>query len=114
MIPLVVFITIQLVYSTWQLLDRESYIQDQLDLAWQSSFMKNRLMLENIQEQWQCRGFKSLMDRPAALDPNNIVQSACYPILLKTFGSTVFLWGIGLWVIKLIQVSSKRVQKKDY
>jgi hypothetical protein len=91
-------------------LDRDSFIQDQLELSWQASYTNNVSILKDIQEQWQCQGFRDLMDRPAAssaIDQNNIVLSACYPILLKTFGSTVFVWGVGLWVIKLIQVNVK-------
>lgn len=34
----------------------------------------------------------------------NTVTSPCYPFLAQTFGPSVFIWGIGLWVVKLIQV----------
>lgn len=108
-IPLAVFITLQLVYTTWLLLDRESYIQEQLEISWQDAYKNGAefsAMLINIQEQWQCQGFLSLSDRPAFTEKllENIVLTPCYPILAQTFGSTVFVWGIGLWVVKLIQV----------
>jgi hypothetical protein len=106
---LAVFITLQLIYTTWLLLDRESYIREQLEVSWQDAFTNEAEysgILINIQEQWQCQGFLSISDRPALTQKvsENVVVSPCYPILSQTFGPTVFIWGVGLWVVKLIQV----------
>ncbi|KAI9362265.1 hypothetical protein BD770DRAFT_382280 [Pilaira anomala] len=100
-IPLGVFITIQLVYYTWLLLDRDTYIQEQLDLSWDTTYQNDQEMLNNIQDHWQCQGFKYLSDRPAFVDET--MMRSCYPVLAKQFGPTIFVWGIGLWLIKLIQ-----------
>lgn len=99
-----------MIYSTWLLLDRDSYIQEQLELSWQIAYaedLNTSNSLRDIQEQWQCQGFQNMFDRPAFAETNldNVVLGPCYPILVKAFGSTVFIWGIGLWVVKLIQVT---------
>lgn len=110
-IPLAVLITLQLVYSTWLLLDKESYIREQLEMSWNDAYSnggENNGILMNIQDQWHCQGFSSLSDHPASIinlpiASENTVVSPCYPFLAQTFGSVVFIWGIGLWVVKLIQ-----------
>jgi hypothetical protein len=94
-----------LIYTTWLLLDRDSYIKEQLDLSWQSAYSENQTILRNIQDQWQCQGFENIHDRPVLyVGDDNVVITGCYAVLAKTFGSTIFIWGIGLWVVKLIQV----------
>ncbi|KAG2200451.1 hypothetical protein INT47_011431, partial [Mucor saturninus] len=107
-IPLCVFVTVQLIYSTWFLLDKDTYIQEQLELSWKIAYTEDsntRSSLSDIQEQWQCQGFQNMFDRPAFINTNldDAVLGPCYPILVKAFGPTVFIWGIGLWVVKLIQ-----------
>ncbi|CAO0791315.1 unnamed protein product [Mucor circinelloides] len=104
-LPLAVFISIQWVYSTFALLDRESYIEDQLRLSWQAAYKDNVFILENIQSQWHCQGFSTIFDNPAFnLTENADDVNACFPMLSETFGSTIFIWGIGLWVVKVIQI----------
>lgn len=104
-LPLAVFISIQWVYSTFALLDRESYIEDQLRLSWQAAYKDNVFILENIQNQWHCQGFSTIFDNPAFnLTENADDMNACFPMLSETFGSTIFMWGIGLWVVKVMQV----------
>lgn len=103
-VPLAVFIGIQWMYSTFALLDRESYIKDQLQLSWQAAYKDNVSILENIQNQWHCQGFSTILDDPAFNSFDENVDDACYPVLAETFGSTIFIWGIGLWVVKVIQV----------
>ncbi|CAO3628592.1 unnamed protein product [Mucor fragilis] len=102
-VPLAVFIGIQWIYATFILLDREGYIKDQLQLSWQAAYKDNAVILENIQNEWHCQGFSTIFDDPAFKSTEN-VRNACYPILSETFGSTIFIWGIGLWVVKLIQI----------
>lgn len=87
------------------MLDRETYIQEQLDLSWDTTYEKDQAMLSNIQDHWQCQGFQYLLDRPAFIDET--MMRSCYPVLAKQFGPTIFVWGIGLWLIKLIQVKKK-------
>lgn len=72
--------------------------------------------MRDIQEQWQCQGFKTMFDRPALVETtfDHVVMGACYPILAKAYGSTVFIWGIGLWVVKLIQVNYFAVYKRKH
>ncbi|KAL9555181.1 hypothetical protein MBANPS3_002485 [Mucor bainieri] len=103
LVPLAVFIGIQWIYSTFTLLDRESYIKDQLQLSWQAAYKENVSILENIQNQWHCQGFSTIFDKPAFNFAEN-VDNACYPMLSETFGTTIFIWGIGLWVVKVIQI----------
>ncbi|GAA5808209.1 hypothetical protein MFLAVUS_001594 [Mucor flavus] len=100
-IPLAVFITIQLVYYTWLLLDRDTYIQEQLELAWETTYHGDHNALNDIQGHWKCQGFYSLLDRAAYA--SDTVMRPCFPVLAKKLGTTIFVWGIGLWVIKLIQ-----------
>ncbi|KAK4516346.1 uncharacterized protein ATC70_011316 [Mucor velutinosus] len=102
-VPLAVFIGIQWIYSTFTLLDRDNYIKDQLQLSWQAAYKDNVLILENIQNQWNCQGFSTTFDEPAFTSTEN-VDTACYPILSETFGSTIYIWGIGLWAVKVIQI----------
>lgn len=81
-------------------------------MSWNDAYSnggENNGILMNIQDQWHCQGFSSLSDHPASIinlpiASENTVVSPCYPFLAQTFGSVVFIWGIGLWVVKLIQV----------
>ncbi|GAN00987.1 hypothetical protein MAM1_0004c00416 [Mucor ambiguus] len=102
-VPLAVFIGVQWLYSTFTLLNRERYIKDQLQLSWQAAYKDNVSILENIQNQWHCQGFSTIFDDPAFNLTEN-VDNACYPILSEKFGSTIFIWGIGLWVVKVFQI----------
>lgn len=84
------------------LLDRDTYIQEQLELSWETTFHGDHNALNDIQDHWQCQGFYSLLDRAAYA--SDTVLRPCFPVLAKKLGTTIFVWGIGLWVIKLIQV----------
>ena len=96
----------------WVLLDKDTYIKDQLELSWQDAYAngaESSRVLQDIQTQWQCQGFYNLSDRNAFISSplENQVLTSCYPVLAQTFGSTVFVWGAGLWVVKLIQVQHR-------
>ncbi|CEP18465.1 hypothetical protein [Parasitella parasitica] len=78
---------------------------DQLQLSWQAAYKDNLFILKNIQNQWDCQGFSTILDHPAYISTMNVDDiNACYPILSEIFGSTIFLWGIGLWVVKIVQI----------
>lgn len=94
-------------YSSWLLFDKTVYIRDQLDLSWGIAYAEDPSILKQLQDQWQCQGFYSLYDRPVLM--KEAMDSSCYPILSQNFGSTLYVWGIKLWIFKLIQVSNKPV-----
>ncbi|KAI8642051.1 hypothetical protein BD408DRAFT_417261 [Parasitella parasitica] len=103
--PLTILIVIQWIYATLALLDQEAYIMDQLQLSWQATYKDSLFILENIQNLWHCQGFSTIFDHPAYILTENVDDiKACYPILSEMFGTTIILWGIGLWVVKIIQI----------
>ncbi|KAI8075367.1 uncharacterized protein B0P05DRAFT_572702 [Gilbertella persicaria] len=103
LVPLTVFVLIQLVYSTWLLSNREMYIQENLDISWQLAYMTNTELLYDMQDHWHCQGFMTRFDRPILSLDTHALSKACYPILSRTFGPAIFVWGIVLWIMKLVQ-----------
>ncbi|KAI8376309.1 uncharacterized protein BYT42DRAFT_615075 [Radiomyces spectabilis] len=100
-LPLIALISFQVSRATWALLDKDMYVQDQLNQSWQQAYDQSSV-LSHLESEWHCQGFLSPSDR--SMLTSSSYDHPCFPKLAKAFAEPIYRWGIALWALKFIQV----------
>ncbi|CAO3598264.1 unnamed protein product [Absidia cylindrospora] len=100
------FSTVQLIQNIWSIIDRESFLREQLSRAWQMAYEQDPWTLEQMEDRWKCNGFYHSEDRSPHSSNSNMaaIQPGCYSLVVNQFGDMIYQWATLLLLIKCVQV----------
>ncbi|ORZ17711.1 hypothetical protein BCR42DRAFT_391239 [Absidia repens] len=100
------FSTVQLIQNIWSIIDRESFLKEQLSRAWQMAYEQDPRTLEQMEDRWKCSGFYHSEDRSLHSSNNNtmVLLQGCHSLVVNQFGDMIYQWAILLLLIKCVQI----------
>ncbi|KAI8089767.1 uncharacterized protein BX664DRAFT_333842 [Halteromyces radiatus] len=95
---------LQLLQFTWLLLDRRTFLSQQLSRAWQLAYEQDPWTIRSMEDRWQCIGFNHSYDRHIHSTTDGLIQQGCYPHIEQLFGNVIYRWALIIWLIKCAQI----------
>ncbi|CAO3643839.1 unnamed protein product [Cunninghamella echinulata] len=99
-----VIMLIQLINYTYLISNRYLYIQELLNETWQTSFENDPWFIQELEDDWQCRGFHNSYDRNIHDDYSLHTNKGCFYFMNQQFGNKIYKFALILWFIKWLQI----------